>query len=86
MFASHVTKFTRSYLKLLILFEIIIAIAMAQGPNGGYPHCELSVNISAESMNHTNDDDDLKYFNKNESVTLRLELMNKLKKDDYNYI
>jgi hypothetical protein len=77
----HVTKF----IHILILFEAITAIAMAQGPGGLYPHCELSVNISAESMNPANDEY-IKYFDKGETVTLRFELMNKLKKDDYNKI
>jgi len=65
---------------------IMLAIAMAgdggDGPGGGHPYCDLLVNISAESMNQTNDIHGL-FFNKSDSVALRSELINNLDEDYY---
>ncbi|MDD2835423.1 MAG: hypothetical protein PHY05_04675 [Methanothrix sp.] len=70
------------------MFEVImLATAMAQGSRGTthYPTCNLLLNISAEEINHTNENDNL-YFNKNEPVTLKFELINNLEEDYYNWM
>lgn len=82
-FALRVTKYVCVF--GLIILAIVMAGEGSDGPGGGHPHCDLLVNISAESINQANDKEVL-LFNKNDLITLRFELINKLENEDYYWI
>ena len=94
MFALHVTRFLQNRFRLLILIGAIILmvigspLGVGQGPNGRIPQCELSLNISVESMDNSinSPTSNTIYFKRGDPVNLTFELMNKVKKDHYDSI